>query len=78
MAVSARTGTSDKGSALGKGLCYRLVLGLASFLFAAVPAAAQGRSSPPPEMKQIAPTCISSSTSPVRTPHFWLPTRECS
>ena len=55
MAVPARTGTSDKGSASGKGLCYRLVLGLASFLFAAVPAAAQGRSPPPPEMKQIAP-----------------------
>jgi cyclase len=55
MAVPAHTGTSDKGSASGKGLCYRLVLGLASFLFAAVPAAAQGRSPPPPEMKQIAP-----------------------
>ena len=55
MAVPARTGTSDKGSASGKGFCCRLVLGLASFLFAAVPAAAQGRSPPPPELKQIAP-----------------------
>ena len=55
MAVPARTGTSDKGNALGKGLCYRLVLGIASFLFAAVPAAAQGSSSPPPELKQISP-----------------------
>ena len=55
MAVPARTGTSDKGNALGRGLCYRLVLGLASFLFAAVAAAAQERSSPPPELKQISP-----------------------
>jgi cyclase len=58
MAAPARTVTADKGNALGKGLCghlCRFVLGLASLLFPAVPAAAQGGLPPPPELKQIAP-----------------------
>ena len=55
MAAPARTVTADKRNASGTGLCCRIILGLASLLFAAVPAAAQERSSPPPELKQIAP-----------------------